>query len=117
TMTLLMALGGIMIGKAIYDGRSAYETWAGGTLGVIYGLLIVFIIIQFVLQINIFAEMYQAVTESMNIMQSMLNQLGLNDEIEGRMKLIEEQMHFFKDLIPASIAVISILMAFVSQWL
>lgn len=116
-MTLLMAFGGIMIGKAIYDGRSAYETWARGTVGFIFGLLIVFIIIQFVLQINIFAEIDQAITESMNIMQSMMNQLGLNDEIEGQMKLIEEQMHFFKDLIPASIAVISILMAFVSQWL
>src|SRR5699024_11940475 len=47
----------------------------------------------------------------------MMKQLELNDEIEEQMKLIEEQMHFFKDLIPASIAVISILMAFVSQWL
>src|SRR5699024_4739619 len=30
-MTLLMAFGGIMIGKAINDGRSAYATWARGT--------------------------------------------------------------------------------------
>src|SRR5699024_10859060 len=59
----------------------------------------------------------KSITESMNIMQSMMNQLGLNDEIDGQMELIEEQMHFFKDLIPATIAVISILMAFVSQWL
>jgi len=107
-MTLLMAFGGIMIGKAIYDQRSAYETWARGTVGFIFGLLIVFIIIQFVLQIDIFAEMDQVITESMNIMQSMMNQLGLNDEIEGQMKLIEEKMHFFKDLITASMAVISI---------
>src|SRR5699024_2219422 len=116
-MTLLMAFGGIMIGKAIYDQRSAYETWARGTDGFIFGLLIVFIIIQFVLQIDIFAEMDQVITETMNIMQSMTNQHGLNDDTEEQMKLIEEQMYLFKDLIPAIIAMISILMAFVSQWL
>lgn len=116
-MTLLMAFGGIMIGKAMYDQRSAYETWARGSVGFVLGLVIVFIIIQFVLQVNIFAEIDQAISESMNIMQSMSNQLGLNDDVDEQMKLLEEQMHFFKDLIPASIAITSILMAFVSQWL
>src|SRR5699024_83921 len=91
--TLLMAFSGIMIGKAIYDGRSAYETWARGTVGFIFGLIIVFIIIQFVMQINIFAEIDQVIAEYMNLMQSMMNQLGLNDDIEEQMKLMEEQMH------------------------
>src|SRR5699024_6345610 len=44
-MTVLMAFGGIMIGQEIYDVRSAYEPWARGTVGFIFGLLIVFIII------------------------------------------------------------------------
>src|SRR5699024_12622315 len=69
------------------------------------------------MQINIYADIYLVIAESMNLMQSMMNQLGLKDDIEEQMKLMEEQMHLFKDLIPASIAVISILVAFVSQWL
>lgn len=116
-MTLLMAFGGIMIGKAIYDKRSAYETWARGTVGFIFGLVIVFIMIEFVFQINIFAEVDQVIAETINMMQSMSNQIGLNNEIDEQMKLLEDQIHLIKDLIPASMAIISILMAFVAQWL
>lgn len=116
-MTLLMAFGGIMIGKAIYDKRSAYETWARGAVGFIFGLVIVFIMIEFVFQINIFAEMDKVIAESMNLMQSISNQVGLDNEIDEQMKLLEDQMHLFKDLIPASMALISILMAFIAQWL
>lgn len=116
-MTLLMALGGIMIGKAMYDKRSPYETWARGTVGFIIGLVIVFLIVEFLFQIDIFAEVDQVIAETISIMQSMSNQVGINNEIDAQMELLEDQMHLFKDLIPASMALVSILLAFIAQWL
>jgi len=116
-MTLLMAIGGIMIGSAIYESKSAYETWARGAVGFVIGLIFVFIIIQFLFQINIYDEIDMVIAETMNMMQTMASQVGMESEINEQLSVIEEQMYTFKDLIPASMAIISILMAFVSQWL
>lgn len=116
-MTLLMAIGGIMIGTAIYEKKSAYETWARGAVGFVVGLIGVFLIIQFLFNINIYDEIDTVFAEMMNIMQTTSDQLGMGDELNEQLEPIAEQMDLLKDLIPASMAIISILMAFVAQWL
>ena|SRR5690625_404444 len=116
-MTLLMAIGGIMIGTAIYEKKSAYETWARGAVGFVVGLIGVFLIIQFLFNINIYDEIDTVFAEMMNIMQTTSDQLGMGDELNEQLEPIAEQMDLLKDLIPASMAIISILMAFIAQWL
>lgn len=116
-VTLLMAIGGIMIGTAIHEKRTAYETWARGTVGFVVGMIILFLIVQFLLQVNIFDEIDALIAESMNMMQTMTGQLGIEGDVEEQVALLEEQMHLFKDLVPASMAIISIIMAFIAQWL
>src|SRR5690625_3795116 len=51
-LTILTGIGGIMIGTAIYQDRSAYETWARGTIGFVVGILFVFLFTQFVLNVS-----------------------------------------------------------------
>src|SRR5699024_2722363 len=51
-ITLLVGIGGIVIGTAIYQGVKAYETWARGALGFILGFLLVLALIYFVLDVN-----------------------------------------------------------------
>src|SRR5690625_1863235 len=51
--TLLAALGGIVIGNAIYKKRSAYETCAQGTAAIAVALVLILLIIQSVFDINV----------------------------------------------------------------
>src|SRR5690625_2445301 len=116
-MTLLMAIGGIMIGTAIYEKKSAYETWARGAVGFVVGLICVFLIIQFLFNINIYDEIDARIAEMMNLMRTTSEQIGMQDEVQEQLQPLEEQMYLLKDLIPSSMAIISILLAFVAQWL
>lgn len=116
-MTFLAGIGGIMLGTAIYHNRTAYETWSRGTIGFVIGLLCVFLIIQFGFNVNIYNELDMVIEESMELSQSVFNQIGLEEVGQEQLKLMEEQLYLFKDLIPGFIAIISIIMAFIAQWL
>ena len=116
-ITLMMAIGGIMIGTAIHEQRTAYETWARGAVGFVIGLICVFLIIQFLFNINIYDEIDAVIAEMMNLMQTTSEQIGMQDEVQEQLQPLEEQMYLLKDLIPSSMAIISILLAFVAQWL
>src|SRR5699024_8170703 len=110
-------LGGIMIGTSIHNNLRAYETWARGTLGFIIGMIVVFAILQFVAGINIYDQIDVAIDDSIAMAQTIMDQVGLNENADEQMKLIEDQMYMFKDILPSSIALFSILFAFISQWL
>lgn len=116
-ITILAGIGGIVIGSAIYNGKKPYEIWAQGTIGFIISMMLVFILMQLVLDINIYHEVEAMIDESISMMGSIIEQFNLPEE---QMKLIaefEEQMRSFPDLLPASIAISSILIAFGSTWL
>lgn len=116
-MTLLVGFGGIMLGTAIYQQRTAYETWARGALGFVIGLIGVFLIVQLAFGVNIYDEIDMIMEETIDLSQSIFDQFGLGDEGEEQLALIEEQMMLFKDIIPGLMAIISIAMAFIAQWL
>lgn len=115
--TVLAGAGGIMIGFSIHKNLSAYETWAQGTLGFIAGLLFTFAFSQFVLGINWATELAIALEESLEMSVELLNQVGLGDQTQEQLGALEEQMLLFTKLIPAGIAIISILLAFITQWI
>jgi len=116
-LTLLAGIGGIAIGSTMSMNLSAYEVWARGTLGFIVGFVLVVLILQFVLNINIYAEMDIIIEESINMMKTIIDQFDFGAEVENQIVMFEEQMYTFKDLLPSSIALVSILFAFLSQWI
>jgi len=114
--TILAGLGGIFLGASIHRNLSAYETVARGSVGFIIGFVLIILTLQFVLDINIYHEIDMLITESMNMSKMIADQMGLGTSTE-QLQLIEDQMNSFKDLLPSSIAIASMLFAFMSQWL
>ncbi|OZU89449.1 hypothetical protein CIL03_06990 [Virgibacillus indicus] len=115
-LPVLMGLGGLMIGSAMYQKSSAYETWARGTLGFVIGLLFVFVFSQLMFDINWVDEFEKAVTDSMEMSQRLLEDMGVGEQSEEVQEMIEAQISAFRDLFPAGLAIISLIMAFISQW-
>lgn len=115
-LPVLMGLGGLMIGCAMYQKSSAYETWARGTLGFVIGLLFVFVFSQIMFDINWVDEFEKAVTDSMEMSQGLLEDMGVGEQSEEVQEMIQAQISAFRDLFPAGLAIISLIMAFISQW-
>lgn len=116
-LALLSVLGGMAIGSGIYRKRSAYEIWAQGTVGFIIGFVAVIALLQFVFSINIFEQMDAAIQDSIELTKSLSQSLQVAQEMNEPIELIEEQLMQVKDYIPSTIAVASMIMAFIAQWL
>jgi len=116
-LTVLAAAGGTMIGIAINQKRNVYEVWARGTIGFILGIIFIFVFTQFILQVNITNEIDLAIDESMETTEYILTQFTVGTDISEQLDVMREQINMVKYLIPASIAILSIFLAFVSQWL
>lgn len=117
-MTILAGIGGIVVGSAIHRKSTAYETWAQGTLGFVVGLVLIMVLLQLFMDINIYNQMDIAINDSINMTKTIMNQMGISGpDVQNQIELFEQQMYGFKDLIPSSIAIISIVFAFISQWL
>lgn len=116
-LTILVGLGGIMIGAGIKGELSAYETLGRGTLGFIAGLLFIFIFSQVVFQVNLANEIDIMMNESLEMSQGILVDLGFPEITEADLALITDRLSMVKDLIPVGIAILSVILAFISQWL
>lgn len=116
-ITVLAGIGGIAIGTALHRGRSPYETWARGTVGFIVAMLIIILIMQIVLDINVYDQTEMFIEESLAMTKAMMGTMNFNVEQMEEFSVVEEQMRMFPDLLPASIAVFSILLALGSLWL
>lgn len=115
-LTVLAASGGIVIGSTMKREKTAYETWISGASGFIGGLLFVFLFTQLVLDINWATQIDQILAESMEMSKQMMNQLGMGKQTEENLGLLEDTVEVMKDLIPVGMAVLAIIMAFLSQW-
>ncbi|WP_373894365.1 YybS family protein [Virgibacillus natechei] len=116
-IAVLMGFGGLMIGSAIYQNASAYETWARGTFGFIVGLLFVFVYSQLLFDVNWIEEFEAALTESMQMSAGLLEQFGAGgQQLEEARELLEEQVGLLTDLFPVGLAVAAVVLAFISQW-
>lgn len=116
-LTILAGIGGIVIGIAIKNDLSAYDTWARGTLGFIFGIVLNILFVQFILDVNIMAEMDGIIQESIQFTKGIMEQTGLVNGNMNQFKLIEEQMNMFLDLLPSTMAIMGIVIAFITQWL
>src|SRR5699024_5751680 len=116
-LTVLAGIGGTMIGSAIKRDLNAYETWARGAIGFIIGLLFIVMFVQVILDVNLTQEIDEMIKESLQITKMFMEQAGVLNDRSAELQLIEEQMGMFVDLLPSSIAIMGIIIAFLSQWI
>ncbi|SET24901.1 Uncharacterized conserved protein YybS, DUF2232 family [Oceanobacillus limi] len=117
-VVVISAVGGIMIGAAIKRKLTAYETWARGTVGFVVGLLFSLLFTQILLDVNIVDELNNSMETSIDMSQSMMSQLGLEEElIEEQFALVKETLAMIIDLLPMLIVMAAIVQAFISQWI
>lgn len=117
-LTILMALGGVLIGHAIYKKRSAYETLAYGTVGFIAGLLFTVIILQILFGINVMQQIESVATEEMQWYISIVEDIGVGTDTDVDIEtVLSNQIQLFINLFPALLALTAIVIAFLSQWL
>lgn len=116
-LTLLAGIGGIVIGTSINRQVSAYDTWARGSVGFILSIVVVILSTQLIFDVNLMTEMDMMMQESMQFTIAFMEQVGLGGGNEEQLLQIEEQMKMFIDLLPSSIAIMGIIIAFVTQWL
>jgi|SRR5690625_664406 len=115
-LTVLAGLGGIMIGTAIHRKMSSYETLGRGTLGFIAGLLFIYLFVIVFLKIDLVNEIDMMMEESLEMSQGIMSEFGFPELTEQDLEPIMAQLSMAKDLVPVGIAMISILLAFISQW-
>lgn len=116
-ITVLMGIGGLMIGSAMHKKLTPYETLARGTFGFIVGLLFIFLISQLVFNVNWVNEIDTIINESMQTSKDLMEQFGIAGESEDQLNMMEQQVNMLNDLIPVGVAFIAIILAFISQWI
>src|SRR5699024_9547551 len=115
-MTLLSAIGGIVIGNGMHRKKNAYDTWARGTVACVVGFVLILAMLQFVFSINIFAEIKLLIDEMMATLNSTTSQLQFGTDVESQLEIIEEQMRQYPDLLPSTMLIMSIIYALITQW-
>ena len=111
------ALGGIMIGTAMHNHASPFETWARGTVGFIIGFLFAYVFAQVLLQINFMQEFEEMVQQSLEQSKALFEQFNIGAKSDDQLKLLEEQMLLITKLFPMMLVTASIFISFLSQWI
>ncbi|WP_156289919.1 YybS family protein [Oceanobacillus salinisoli] len=113
---IMMGLGGIMIGSAIYKNLSAYETLARGTFGFVIGLLFLFVFSQVLFQVNIVEDFRVMISDSLEMSTSILEDFGAEGQADEFQEMIQLQIDYIIDLLPVFVLISALVFALVSQW-
>ena len=113
---ILVGLGGIMIGTAIYRERSPYETWARGTLGFVAGILFFFLFAFIMMDVNVIEEFNAQIDQSLDMSKQLILDFGMGEVSEEEIGTVEQQVMLFKQLVPVMVVLASIFLALVNQW-
>src|SRR5699024_7759370 len=116
-LTILLSLGGLAIGTALYNKENSHQVWAKGTLGFIIGMMLVFIFAQFFLGINWEQELNTMIDESFTMTEEIMVQTGTDNQVNEQLTLIKEQMQNLTLLIPASMTIMSIFLSIVTNFI
>lgn len=116
-VTIIATIGGVVIGRAMHQKRSAYETWAQGTAGFAVAIVLSILFIQFTFDVNFSAEIDKQMSSLVNQFDTIAEQVELREEATEQFDLIKEQMGLVMNLFPLAIVMASLLHAFISQWI
>lgn len=116
-LTILFGIGGIVIGSAIYHERSPYETLARGTVGFAVGILLLIVFNIVLLDVNIIDEFNQELDNAIEMSTSLVEDFSMGQVSEEDLTIIEQQLNLYKQLIPVGIAILSLILALLNQWI
>lgn len=116
-ITLTAVMGGVAIGHGLHLKRSSYETLTQGTAGLAVAFVLTLAFSQVVFDINFSAEFDQQMNQVIDQSEQIVETLGLGDEASKQFDILEEQMSMVKGLLPFGIVIMSLLYAFIAQWL
>lgn len=114
-LTVLASIGGFTLGLTFYYQKTAYERLVISTVGFLFGFIAVLGIIQLFFEINLVEEMNQLLETSFETTYEIMGPL-MNEEIEQQMDTMKESLLGFKYLIPSLLVLVSLLHAFITQW-
>lgn len=118
--TIIASITGILIGLGIRQNQSVYETLIKASGGLIIGFMVLLIFMQVGFGINFSDTIDTSIEESMEMTEALVAQFGIDDmqeDVSTQLKLLKEQITNIKIYIPTLIAIISVVVAFVVQWL
>lgn len=113
---IVMGIGGIMIGSAIYRNLSPYETLARGTFAFIIGLLFHYAAFQLLFQVNLVQELRAGVMESKEMSKAIFESVGVGNQSAAFEEIMEAQINYLIDLFPMFLIIAGFLFALLSQW-
>lgn len=116
-ITLTAVMGGIAIGHGLNLKRSPYETLTQGTASLAVAFVITLMFSQVVFDVNFSAEFDEQMNQVMSQSEQIVETLGLGDESGEQINMLKEQMSLIKGLLPFGIVLMSLLYAFITQWL
>lgn len=116
-ITLFVGVGGIVIGNAIKQKKHPYEALANGTAGYIIGLLLVVLTSHYILDVNLISGMENMLDESYETSQDVIQGFSSESLTDDQLKANKEQMNSVKELIPSIVVFISVVFAWITQWL
>ncbi|GAA0467831.1 YybS family protein [Alkalibacillus silvisoli] len=114
-LTFVMGLGGLAIGLAIYSKKEAYETWAQGTFSFAIGIATVYVLTQFIFDVNWIHELNVLIEDSLESTMTLFEQVGVQVSQE-EFEVLQQSINDLMYLIPTGMVLIGLTLAFVSQW-
>ncbi|TGB01241.1 YybS family protein [Halobacillus salinus] len=114
--TLFAGVGGLFLGSALHQKRTAYETWAVGSVGFSIGFLLLYLSTQLLFSMNWSEEIQDGLNRSLDMTESMFGSL-LSSENQEQLDVFRESINMLPDLIPSGLVTVGIMVAFIAQWL
>ncbi|GAB2537174.1 YybS family protein [Gracilibacillus alcaliphilus] len=113
-VTVFALLSGGMIGWPLKKDRHPYEIWANGAAGFVLGFAFIYLFVEAVLNISIIDSFMASMDESLAMTERIFGAVGADTE---SLELVKEQVNALIQLLPVILAVVSMVYAFVTQWL
>ncbi|RPF51114.1 YybS family protein [Aquisalibacillus elongatus] len=112
-LTVFVGLGGIVIGISLRNRRKILETLAYGTMAYTVGLALVYVITQFIFQVNWSQEIQEGLNESLNTYMGFYDEFGdLSDE---EREILSNQMNSMVDKVPTGMVIFGLFYAWITQ--
>lgn len=107
---------GILVGEAMRKQKHPYETLAQGTLGYMFGFILLVFVIENVMGISLMTEYRLIIQESLMQSEQLMQGTGI-EVTEEMLQSIEQQMLVILDLLPAILLIGSFVFALILQWI
>ena len=114
--TVIAAGMGILLGYAIHQELSPYETIARGAAGFIMGLIVAMFISQGLFNVNWVTAIGNSMDDSIEMSNSLLDDMGV-ERTEEQTQVLEDQIQLFKDMLPAVFAIVGVVLSWIVQWI